>query len=126
MCTGGDDDGGHRAAVVVGPHPVAELGLRIDLVRVTELAVPLVDHPVDGVHERPVERMRHGERLRRKRACGGETARVVDVGMRDEDVRDVDLESGERLCEDCVRRLRDAGVDDRGGMRLPTTRKMQT
>ena len=111
---GRDDDVGHRAAVVVGPHPVAELRVRVDLVGVTELAVPLVDQPVDRVHERPVERMTHGERLRRKPACGGQTARVVDIGVRDQDVRDVNLESGEHLREGRVRRPRDTGVDDRG------------
>ena len=95
---GRDDDVGHRAAVVVGAHPVAELRVLVDLVGVTELAVPLVDEPVDRVHERPVERMTHGERLRREPAGGGQAARVVDVGVRDQDVRDVDLESGERLC----------------------------
>ena len=63
---GRGDDVGHRAAVVVRPHPVAELRVRVDLVGVTELAVPLVDEPVDRVHERPVERMTHGERLRRE------------------------------------------------------------
>ena len=57
-----------RAAVVVGAHPVAELRVLVDLVGVTELAVPIVDEPVDRVHERPVERMTHGERLRREPA----------------------------------------------------------
>ena len=111
---GRDDDVRHRAAVVVGPHPVAELRVLVDLVGVTELAVPVVDEPVDRVHERPVERMTHGERLRRKPAGGGQSARVVDIGMRDQDVRDINLESGEHLREDRVRRPCDTGVDDRG------------
>ena len=107
------DDVGHCAAVIIGPHPIAELRVRFDLVGVTELAVPVVDQPVDRVHERAVERMTHGERLRRKPACGGQTARVVDIGVRDHDVRDVSLESGEHVCEGRIRRPGDAGVDDR-------------
>ena len=87
--------------------------VRVDLVSVTELAVPLVDQPVDRVHERPVERMTHGERLRRKPACGGQTPRMVDIGVRHQDVRDVNLESVEHLCEGGVRRPGDTGVDDR-------------
>ena len=83
---GRDDHVCHRAAVVVGPHPVAELRVRVDLVGVPELAIAVVDQPVDRVHERPVERMAHGERPRRKPACGGQASRVVDVGVRDEDV----------------------------------------
>ena len=110
-----DDHACHRAAVVVGPHPVAELRVRVDLVGVPELAIAVVDQPVDRVDEWPVERMAHGERPRRQSACGGQASRVVDVGVRDEDGRHVDVESGERLCEDRIRRVRDSRVDDRGG-----------
>ena len=83
---GRDDDVGHPPAVVVGAHPVAELRVLVDLVGVAELAVPIVDEPIDRVHERPVERMTHGERLRRESAGAGEAARVIDVGVSDDDV----------------------------------------
>ena len=91
---GGRNHGADRSAVVIGPHPVTEFGVRVDLMSVPELAVPFVDHPLDRVHEWPVELVRHGERSWRERAGGGEAARVIDICVRDEDMRDVDLESG--------------------------------
>ena len=84
---GRGDHAGHPPAVIVGAHPITELGAWIDLVEVTEeLAVPIVDEPLDRVDERPVEQMTHGERLRREPACRGQASRVVDVGVRDDDV----------------------------------------
>jgi hypothetical protein len=66
--------GADPSAAVIGPYPATELGVRVDPMGVSELAVSFVDHPLDRVHERPVKLVGHGERPWRERAGRGEAA----------------------------------------------------